>query len=145
MKRLIAPLVLSALAVLSGCGQEAGFTVENPTYRAPLAAGAPGVAYFSVRSAQADRIVGLTSPAARTIEIHESVLQDGAASMRKLDAVDLPAGQTVTFGPGGLHAMVIGPQPLPGSATFPIQITLESGHSEMISFRSVNGASPAGR
>jgi copper(I)-binding protein len=58
----------------------------------------------------------------------------GMASMRKVDAVELPAGKTVTFGAGGLHAMVFSPIPGQANATFPIQITLESGRVETVSF-----------
>ena len=61
--------------------------------------------------------------------------------MRKVDSVDLPAGQMVAFEPGGLHLMVISPQPGAPGATFPIQITLESGRTETISFRDASNAS----
>jgi copper(I)-binding protein len=57
--------------------------------------------------------------------------------MKRLDSLDLPAGQTVTFGPKGMHLMVFDPQPLAAGATFPIQIELESGRSETVPFHPV--------
>ena len=64
----------------------------------------------------------------------DTVVTGGVASMHKVQSVDLPAGKTVTFGPGGLHLMVISPTPQHANATFRIQIELESGRAETISF-----------
>jgi periplasmic copper chaperone A len=131
MKRMLG---LAAL-VLAACTQPAGLTVADAVYRAPLVADAPGVAYFSITSAATDKIIGLSSPEAASVEMHASSTDaNGMASMRKLDSVELPAGKTVTFGPGGFHVMVFSPTPRQASATFPIQITLESGRVETISF-----------
>lgn len=137
MKRLFGLIVL----VLAACGQGAGLKVEGGQYRAPLVDGAPGVAYFSVTSPTADRIVGLSSPQSALIEMHESVVGDGGvASMHKIDSVELPAGKAVTFGAGGMHVMIFSPTSQPANATFPIQITLESGRVETISLPDANSA-----
>lgn len=136
MKRVIAALAL----LLSACGGSAeSLTIDNATYRAPLTDGGVGVAYFSITSAKADRITGLSSPHAGRIEMHATVTTDGMASMERLDSVELPAGQTVTFAARGMHLMVFSPQSLAPDATFPIQITLESGRSETISFAQTLG------
>ncbi|MEQ1781129.1 MAG: copper chaperone PCu(A)C [Hyphomonadaceae bacterium] len=131
MKQLIGLIAL----LLAACGaQTTGLKIDNATYRAPLVDGVPGVAYFSITSTANDRIVGISSPQAQAVEIHGSSTEGGMATMQKLDQVELPAGKTVTFGPGGLHVMVFTPVPRPANATFPIQITLESGRTETISF-----------
>lgn len=135
-KRLIG-LVGLGLAACSGAGE---LKVEDARYRAPLVDGGTGVAYFSITSPAADRIVGVSSPQAQTVEIHESMSAGGMAGMQMVASVELPAGETVTFGPGGLHLMVISPQPMAAGATFPIQIDLESGRSETISFRGADDA-----
>ena len=56
------------------------------------------------------------------------------AGMEQRPDIALPAGKTVKFEPGGLHLMVIAPQPLAAGATFPIQIELESGSVQTIAF-----------
>ena len=132
MKTPAASLLFALL--LAACGQPAGLVIAGAVYRAPLVDGAPGVAYFSITSPATDRIVGISSPEAQSVEIHESSAHDGVAAMQKRETVELPAGKTVTFGPGGLHVMVFAPVPQQASATFPIQITLESGRVETISF-----------
>lgn len=131
MKLLMAGLAL----MLSACGRTTvGLTVEDAIYRAPLTDGGVGVAYFSITSSTADRITGVSSPQADRIEMHNTVTTDGLASMERLDSVELPAGQTVTFAARGLHLMVFSPQAVAPGATFPIQIKLESGRNETISF-----------
>ena len=45
---------------------------------------------------------------ARVIELHKIELTDGMMKMRKVQAIDIPAGETVELKPGGYHLMVIG-------------------------------------
>lgn len=132
MKKILASLVL----LLAACGQGgASLTVVDTQYRAPLGATGIGVAYFSVTSSRTDRIIGVSSPQAASIEMHGSVSLDGQSSMKRLSSVPLPAGEAVTFAPKGMHLMVFGPKPQAEGATFPIQIELESGRSETIQFQ----------
>jgi copper(I)-binding protein len=136
------PLITLMMLLAAACGgQTVSLTVDDAQYRPPLVDGAAGVAYFSITSNIADRIVGVSSPQASAVEIHESMAGGAMAGMEKVESVDLPAGKPVTFGPGGLHLMVISPQSSEASATFPIQIQLESGRSETISFVSVSPGS----
>jgi len=139
-KLLLSLMTLASALTLAACGgQTVSLTVDDAAYRAPLVDGGVGVAYFSITSSTADRIVGVSSPEAASIEIHASrESADGRATMQKLDTVELPAGQRVAFEPGGLHLMVFSPRHLQANATFPIQITLESGREETISFRSAD-------
>lgn len=137
MRKLFAGLAL----MLAACGgSTTSLTIADATYRAPLTDGGVGVAYFAITSSTADRITGVSSPQAERIEMHSSVTHDGMATMEKLDSVDLPAGQTVTFAPRGLHLMVFSPQPVEPGATFPIRIDLESGRNETISFAQAFGS-----
>lgn len=135
MKRLGASLLIALLAACGG--QTVSLTVDDATYRPPLVDGGTGVAYFSITSNIADRIVEVTSPDAQAVEIHASSDAGGMAAMHRLESVELPAGKPVTFGPGGLHLMVLSPTSQHASATFRIQIKLESGRVETISFAEV--------
>jgi copper(I)-binding protein len=53
-------------------------------------------------------LVSATSPAAKTVELHTHVKEDGIMRMRQVERIEIPAGQTVTLAPGGLHVMLIG-------------------------------------
>jgi copper(I)-binding protein len=137
MRILIAGLAF----MLAACGGAApSLTVDDATYRAPLTDGGLGVAYFSITSSTADRITGVSSPQAERVEIHNSVSKDGLATMEKVDSVELPAGQAVAFAPRGLHLMIFSPQPVDGTATFPIQIEFQSGRNETFPFTQALGS-----
>lgn len=131
MKRLIAAFALS----LAACGQALSpLVVDDALYRPPLGESGIGVAYFSVTSPVADRIVGISSPEAGRVEMHTSVMSGDQVSMQRLYEVELPAGKPVVFGPNGMHLMVFAPKALAAGATFPIQIELQSGRSETFLF-----------
>ncbi len=130
MKRLIAAIVLG----LAACGQGgASLQISDDQYRAPLGSTGIGVAYLSITSSSADRIVGVSSPQADRVEMHASVTSGDQVSMKQLHEVELPAGKIVQFAPNGMHLMIFGPKPVAEGATFPIQIELESGRTETVS------------
>jgi len=122
-------ICLAATAfLLSSCGQpSAPVTVSDPVYRPPLGAGSVGAAYFTIESASDDSAVSFSSPMAAAVEIHETVVENGRASMRPIGALELPARTPVALEPGGMHLMIIDPQPLEADQTFPLMIKLESG------------------
>jgi len=43
------------------------------------------------------------------VEIHSMRMDDGIMRMRKLDALEIPAGERIELGPGGLHLMLMEP------------------------------------
>lgn len=122
-------MCLTATAFLiAGCAQpSAPVTVSDPVYRPPLGAGSVGAAYFTIESASDDSVVSFSSPMAAAVEIHETVVENGRASMRPIGALELPARTPVALEPGGVHLMIIDPQPLEADQTFPLTIELESG------------------
>ncbi|OAB58107.1 hypothetical protein AY599_07255 [Leptolyngbya valderiana BDU 20041] len=44
------------------------------------------------------------------VEIHTMSMDEGVMRMRKLDSLEIPAGETVALRPGGLHLMLMQPQ-----------------------------------
>jgi periplasmic copper chaperone A len=56
-----------------------------------------------------DRLVDAETPAALDVEVHLTEIDGGRATMAVLDEVELPAGETVRFRPGGLHLMLVVP------------------------------------
>ncbi len=52
------------------------------------------------------RIVGATSEVADTVELHETMDHDGMVHMMPQTALEIPAGDSVVFAPGGKHFMV---------------------------------------
>lgn len=78
----------------------------------PMAGGmGNGAAYLVIANAgsEPDRLLSATSEAAAVAELHEVVDDAGVMRMRPLaDGIEIPAGDSVTLEPGGLHVMLIG-------------------------------------
>ncbi len=89
----------------------AGIVVSDPWIReAPPMA--PMAGYLSIDNlGGADRaLVSARSDQFGAVMIHRSFEEDGLAKMVHQDRVELPAGERVTFGPGGLHLMLMHPK-----------------------------------
>jgi hypothetical protein len=140
LKRTLAATVLALGLFSCGPGQS-GIAIEDAEFRPPLGATGIGVAYFTIRSDKADRIVSVSSPAADSVEIHVSVTEGGNVSMRRVEEVNLPAGEAVRFESGGLHLMVFSPRLNGEDPTFPITIELQSGLRRTAPFRKIDGGS----
>lgn len=55
-------------------------------------------------------LVGVSSPEYDKVEMHISRITDGVATMHEAKQIDLPAGGELSFAPGGMHLMLIGPK-----------------------------------
>lgn len=81
---------------------------DGATPPPPLAGTVAGV-YLTIAntSATAYQLVGISSDLAAMTMLHETSVDDkGIARMRMVMTLDLPAGETVTFAPGGYHVML---------------------------------------
>lgn len=121
-------ITLATLALLAACGdaeQPAGpiAPVTEAWVRLPAVDGRPGAAYFALNGGPAgDTLIAVESPMVATIELHESMTENGAATMTPIRAVDAPTEGTIRFEPGGKHAMLFGIDP---SVTPGTRITLD--------------------
>lgn len=121
----------SALLVLCttlsfGSAAFAQVHVDGAWIRPTVAGQSVGGGYLSLRSDRADRLLGVSTPAAASVELHTVAMVGDVMQMRQLDAVELPAGKKVEFKPGGLHLMLLGlKQPLMAGAKLPVTLRFE--------------------
>ena len=52
--------------------------------------------------------MAVTTAAAATAQLHESVEKDGVATMQPVETLEIPAGGSVELKPGGYHIMLMG-------------------------------------
>jgi copper(I)-binding protein len=107
----LAAVAACALAACSAAPakKDGAIAVEQPWVRMPALAGEPGAAYFRLSGgAEGTKLVSVSSPLVRRIELHESMTGGGMASMKKSKDVDFAYDGTITFKPGGRHAMLFG-------------------------------------
>jgi len=101
------------LACLAAFGALASAAAQGPTISAAWVRATPpgastAAAYFTItNSAAADRLIGAESPAARELQLHAQVDENGLRHMRQLADIPLPAGATVRLTAGGLHVMLM--------------------------------------
>ncbi|UTW44304.1 copper chaperone PCu(A)C [bacterium SCSIO 12696] len=120
------------LLILLGCflvspftvADQAAIAVDNAYVRGMPPGRTVTAAFFDLhnKGARDCRLVGATADIARSGELHTHIHKDGVMRMRRVKGVDLPAGETVSFKPGGLHVMLFGVRPLKDGE--PVSVTL---------------------
>lgn len=118
----LALIVAAAFALLAGCSgaaasPSAGITVTDAWARTSSAMASAGAAYATITNAgsAADALIGASSPAAATVEVHETVAigspdasGGGMMGMQPVARVEIPAGGSLQLKPGSYHVMLIG-------------------------------------
>jgi periplasmic copper chaperone A len=101
------------VAMLAACGAATAPSASAPTVSSAWARPAPAdgqsAAYFDIDGASAmDTLLAVTSPAAGMVEIHETMTDDaGMTGMHPIERLEVPAGATIRFEPGGYHLMLM--------------------------------------
>jgi len=142
---IAAALVAASSAHAAPTYRQGTLEVDWPWSR-PAAAGMTGAGFMTLtnRGKAADTLVSVQSPVARKVEVHRSSMAGGVMSMQRQDRVAIPAGRTVTFGPGGYHLMLIGlVRPLKAGDRAPATLTFASGAKIKVVFAVGTGAAPA--
>ena len=108
------PFLALLVLLIAACGERASDPPEVVAARimvpppgAPMAAG-----YFALKNPgrEALQLVGVRSASFESVEMHETVEENGVSRMRALARVEVPAGGQVAFEPGGKHLMLMGPK-----------------------------------
>lgn len=107
-----------------------------------------GAAYLTIsnQGKGEDALIGVSSAVAENTEMHEMTMTDMVMRMRKMASVSLPAGQSVSFAPGGMHIMLIGLKgPLKAGESFSLNLEFKNaGHVELPVTISANATSSMG-
>jgi len=108
LRLALAAALAASLATAAPASADGPLTVEDARARILLPS-RPGAAWLTIRNAGGeDRLIGAESPAAARVEIHTHVHEGGVVTMRRVDAIDVPAGGEAALEPGGDHLMLFG-------------------------------------
>ena len=138
MKKLIA----MCLVLVPGFGLAeqydiGGLVISDPVAFETAATAMSGAGYLTITNTgdTDDRLIRVDAGFPRVM-IHETRTENGVATMVHLDGVDLPAGDTVAFAPGGKHIMFMGlaGDPLETGETFAATLTFEKAGTVEITF-----------
>jgi copper(I)-binding protein len=121
-------LAIAACLVIAGAAlaQTGQVEVSNAWARATPPKAETGIAYLTIRSPTPDRLVSVSSPVAKKVELNTMEMSGMVMKMRPVASLDIPAGQPVTLKPGGEHIMLTGLSgPLREGQSFPLTLTFE--------------------
>lgn len=110
MRRIIPVLILALLGC--ACSQESAPLVASDVVVSkprPGTSMAAGYLTLSSNASQAIVITHVASPQFESVEMHESVIEDGLARMYRLGDLTVAAKSSVVFQPGGKHLMLMRP------------------------------------
>jgi len=124
--KLLFVLTICLLTAGTALAQSGDLVVKDAWAPATPGAAQAAAAYVTIVSATGDRLTGASTPAAQKAELHSMTMDGNVMKMRQVDAIGLPAGQTVTLKPGGYHIMLTGlAKPLKDGDTFPLTLTFD--------------------
>ena len=99
---------ISILFFIAAFSAHAEVTVQGPWVRATVAQQKVTGAFMAITSTVDAHVVGITSPVADRVEIHEMKMNNETMTMRAIPSLPLDAGKTVQLAPGGFHIMLFG-------------------------------------
>lgn len=110
------PYKLALLWVLGGIAPWAqaqqvadAIQIKDPFVRAVPAGQQVSAAFMTIHNdaAQEHALVSTSSDAAKVVELHTHINEEGMMKMRKVERIALPAQGQAQLQPGGLHIMLI--------------------------------------
>jgi len=122
-RKTIALLGVCALLWACSNGTHAPIEVRNAwSPVAPPGASAAAV-YLEVKAYETDTLLGVSTPAAEQADMHTTLQADGMMQMRPIERLEIRAGESARFEPGGRHFMLTGlRQPLAADSQFPLTL-----------------------
>lgn len=81
--------------------------ISNARIVPPFQGRTTAASFFTLENIGGDtQLIAASSPISKSVEIHTHLREGGVMKMRRIEAVDLPAGRSVEFKPGGYHLMM---------------------------------------
>jgi periplasmic copper chaperone A len=127
--KLAATAALLLAAALPAFSQNAAIQVEKPWARATPAGASTGAVYMTLdnKSNAADRLTGVSTDVAATVQVHEMKVVNDKMQMREVaGGLAIPADGSVVLKPGSYHLMLMGlKKPLKAGDSFPLTLKFE--------------------
>lgn len=112
----------------------ADIQVDGAWSRATAPGQADAMADLSITSKQAATLVGVSSTACNSVELHSMTHEGGVMKMRQVKSVELPAGKRMNLGESGYHLMLIGLKaPLKAGEVVPLTLKIKPAGKREVS------------
>lgn len=133
--RLLVALAIGLAACQAPAPAPAAVEARDAWARATAPGQETGGVFLSLRNVggEADRLVGGSTPAARSVEIHAMAMDGDVMRMRRQPDVEIGAKSTVKLEPGGTHLMLMGlKSPLVAGSRFPLSLRFADGGEKQV-------------
>ena len=109
-----------------GVAAAADLEVAHPWVRGTVPAQKATGAFMQLSSKGGVTLVGVASPAAKIVELHEMVMDNNVMKMRAVPRLEVVAGKALELKPGSYHVMLIDlNKPLAKGEIVPITLQVE--------------------
>ena len=126
MKRTMKHILIAALAWASAGSALAQVDVTAAWARSTVPLQGGTGAFMTIVTKEGGKLVGVASPVAGVVELHEMAMENNVMKMRAIPSLDLPAGREVQLKPGGYHVMLLDlKRPLKVGEKVKIELRLE--------------------
>jgi hypothetical protein len=135
LRGLIVATIFATFTMLAGqvaSADESGLAISDAWVRMapPTLKTHGGYLTLTNHGEEPKELIGASSENYSEVQIHLSKIVDGIATMQRMESVEVAAGKTVAFKPGGLHLMLMSArQPLEKGETVPITLSFRSGET----------------
>lgn len=146
-------VIVVLVLVGAACGGDTGgIEIDGAWARTSPSMATAGAAYMDITAAEDDQLVAASVDAsiAGMVEVHETVMVGdssddsvsdddggmegmGEMTMQQVEAIELPAGATVSLEPGGYHIMMLDlAEPLEAGDTFDLTLTFANAGDQVV-------------
>ncbi|MEI4195827.1 copper chaperone PCu(A)C [Roseovarius sp. E0-M6] len=132
----LAAFTLSAQPVLGHEFKVGDLIVDHPVAFETTPMSKSGAGYLSITNAGdvSDRLIEVRADFPH-VSIHKSEEADGVMRMMPVEAIEIPAGETVTLEPGGFHVMFMGlSDPLEAGQDIPATLIFDKAGEVAVTF-----------
>ncbi len=129
--------LLLTLALGAGVARadNGGIRIEQAWGRATPGNAKTGAFYLSITNTGSapDRLTAASTPAANSVQLHETIMVNNVMEMRPLPSVTIEPGKTVVFEPGHDHIMLMGLKaPLKAGDKVPLTLTFDHAGAQQV-------------
>ena len=137
MQRLLSALLLYMLTTTSITAMAGNITTNDPWIREapPVSRVLAGYVKITNSSDKAARLVNVTSGNFSSVELHQTVLENGLSKMQQQESILIPAKSSVLLEPEGMHMMLFNPvKPVKAGNTVQLKLHFKSGSTVPVDF-----------
>jgi periplasmic copper chaperone A len=120
-------VILVTVMLISACGAGESTAIAISDARLGEPTGPNAALYLTVTTDAADRLLGASTDAAASVELHETTSNDdGTVSMQPAAGFDVAPDEALVLEPGGKHAMLIDADRLAPGDSVEVVLVFES-------------------